>query len=136
MFIVDDTQVDPQQDRQFHQGLDESVYVEYFKPFRMGQYRHVLERAGISPGARLVDVGASYGWMVDVGLEMGLDAYGVEPSPMEYPDRLRARIACRTLEEESADAGGDYDVVTLWHVLEHLRDPFASLARRGEAACR
>jgi SAM-dependent methyltransferase len=123
VFIAREESVSPEQDRQFHQAVDERRYVGYFEPFRKDQYRQVLGRLDLATGQRLLDVGASYGWMVDVALELGLDGHGIEPSPMTYEPRLHGRIARRTLEEHAAQAAERYDVITIWHVLEHLRDP-------------
>jgi 2-polyprenyl-3-methyl-5-hydroxy-6-metoxy-1,4-benzoquinol methylase len=125
--VAHDDTVTESHDSQFHQGLDESEYVSYFEPFRKGQYRTVLAKLQTEPGLRLLDVGASYGWMLVVGAELGFDAFGLEPSPMHYGPELADRIAHSTLDEYAANASVHYDVVTIWHVLEHLRDPFAGL---------
>jgi SAM-dependent methyltransferase len=122
--IAQDEGASPDQDTQFHAGVDEARYVDYFEPFRKSQYRHVLSRLPIKRGDLLLDIGASYGWLVEVGIELGLDAYGLEPSPMDYDPLLADRIVCRTLHEHASCADRPYDLVTLWHVLEHLRDPF------------
>src|SRR4051794_9433644 len=131
VFVAEDRSVDAEQDRQFHQSLDETLYVEYFEPFRKKQYRDVLGRAGVQRGHSLLDVGASYGWMVDVGLQLGLDSYGIEPSPMDHDESLAGRIACQTLDEHAALATRRYDVITMWHVLEHLRDPVTAASKIG-----
>ena len=116
----------PGQDRRFYEGLDESRYVHYFEPFRKKQYREVLTRLAAAPGSTLLDVGASYGWMLDVGSEFGLDCYGVEPSPMCYEQPTATRIFGRTLDEHAAQTDETYTVVTLWHVMEHLPDPMGA----------
>jgi SAM-dependent methyltransferase len=111
---------------QFHKHLDEPSYVDYFEPLRKGQYRQVLERVGVPPGGSLLDVGASYGWMVEVGLELGLDSYGIEPSPLDYKPGLEGRIYTATLEEFANRAERQFSVVTAWHVMEHLDDPIGA----------
>jgi 2-polyprenyl-3-methyl-5-hydroxy-6-metoxy-1,4-benzoquinol methylase len=130
--IAADESVDPEQDRRFHETLDESTYVAYFEPFRKGQYRQTLERLGLPAGSTLLDVGASYGWLVEVATTLGFDAYGLEPSPMTYRQHLRDRIFEQTLEEHAAATQRRYDVVTLWHVLEHLRDPFEAVEQLSD----
>jgi 2-polyprenyl-3-methyl-5-hydroxy-6-metoxy-1,4-benzoquinol methylase len=109
-------------DRQFHQSL-ESRYVDYFKPFRMNQYREALSRLTPQTAGNLLDIGASFGWMMEVGSEFGFDCYGVEPSPMIYEPPLATRILRRTLAQYANETDHRYDVVTLWHVMEHLHDP-------------
>jgi 2-polyprenyl-3-methyl-5-hydroxy-6-metoxy-1,4-benzoquinol methylase len=122
-FMVQDTFVSAEQDRKFHEGIEERLFVQYFEPFRKGQYRQVLSRLGPAPGSRLLDVGASYGWMLEVGSDFGLDCYGVEPTPVHYEPPLSGRIVRRTLDDHAAQTGETYAIVTLWHVMEHLRDP-------------
>jgi SAM-dependent methyltransferase len=87
--------------------------------------------AGLAPPpARLLDAGAGRGRFVAGARAAGYEASGIEPSqrgasaaaasgvPVE-----RATIAAATVAAESLDA------VTLWHVLEHIDDPSAALAR-------
>jgi 2-polyprenyl-3-methyl-5-hydroxy-6-metoxy-1,4-benzoquinol methylase len=114
------------QDSQFHDSLDTDQYVDYFEPFRKGQYRRVLNDLTLARSSTLLDVGASFGWMVEVGLELGLDAYGLEPSPLDYGPPVAGRVREATLEDFAGFGHATYDVVTIWHVLEHLRDPFVA----------
>jgi 2-polyprenyl-3-methyl-5-hydroxy-6-metoxy-1,4-benzoquinol methylase len=115
------------QDAQFHEYLDEKSYIGYFEPLRKGHYRTVLGRLQPRRGARLLDVGASFGWMLAVGAEFDLECYGIEPSPMSYEPELAGRVTGTTLEAYAAQSPERFDIVTLWHVLEHIRDPFAAL---------
>jgi 2-polyprenyl-3-methyl-5-hydroxy-6-metoxy-1,4-benzoquinol methylase len=125
--LAHDETVSEAQDSQFHEALDEATYVSYFEPFRKGQYEHVLSKLHPPKGSKLLDVGASFGWMLNVGDELGLDCHGLEPSPMRYGPDLAGRITCATLDEYADQAKERFDLVTLWHVLEHLRDPFAAI---------
>ncbi len=65
--------------------------------------------------------------MLEVGAEFGLDCHGLEPSPMEYHPELESRITSATLQAYAARSSDQFRLVALWHVLEHLRDPFAAL---------
>jgi SAM-dependent methyltransferase len=113
-------------DSLFYSTIDESKYVSYFEPFRKGQYRQVLRTLDLPPNARHLDVGASYGWMVEVGLELGLDSYGLEPGAAKWKSAIAGRISRGSLEQYSRTAKKKFDVVTIWHVLEHLPDPLAA----------
>jgi SAM-dependent methyltransferase len=77
------------------------------------------------PPARLVDAGAGRGRFVAAALRAGYDAVGVEPS-------LRAVDPALPLLAAPLSPGlfepGSVDVVTLWHVLEHLPDPAGALS--------
>jgi len=111
---------------QFYATIDEEKYIAYFEPMRKAHYRYVLRKLDSTPGTSLLDVGASYGWMVEVALELGFDAYGIEPGAVEAEPSLRSRIQRTTLDDYSA-GGKQFDVVTIWHALEHFREPSGAL---------
>ena len=90
-----------------------------------GQPVRILRRAGVQPGARVLDVGAGRGRLVAALGEAGLDARGIEPSARSAAQAV-APVEQKTIEEHE-DAG--LDAVVLWHVLEHLDDPAAALRR-------
>ena len=89
-----------------------------------------LGRAGARPPGRLLDVGAGRGRFVAQARAAGWDADGIEPS-------LRGVQGARARGVELQQAGiedavvehGSLDVVSLWHVLEHLDEPGAALER-------
>ena len=75
--------------------------------------------------ARVIDAGCGRGRFVAAAAAAGFDAAGVEPSErgsigardMYGIELIRAEIETAPIET------GSCDVVTLWHVLEHVRDP-------------
>lgn len=86
----------------------------------IGEYR----QAG-----RILDVGCSAGIFLDTARESGWDTYGVEIS-QDTADVARSRglnVVTGTLADANFPTGF-FDVVTFWDVLEHLRDPVATLA--------
>jgi SAM-dependent methyltransferase len=123
--VAEDTPED--HDSLFYSTIDESRYISYFEPFRKGQYRHVLRMLGLPPNASHLDIGASYGWMVEVGLELGLDSYGLEPGAAKWKPEIAHRIFRGSLEQYSRTARKKFDVVTIWHVLEHLPEPLGAV---------
>ena len=95
--------------------------------------RHKLAwvRQGTPAGARLLDVGASFGYFVREAATC-FDAIGVEPSPPVVrwaADRLRAPVECGSIAEDRPDFHGRFDVITMFDVLEHVADPGAALRR-------
>jgi 2-polyprenyl-3-methyl-5-hydroxy-6-metoxy-1,4-benzoquinol methylase len=92
-------------------------------------------RAHLPRPGRALDVGCAGGFFLDVLLQEGWDALGLEPSA-EMARRVAARLGparvLRATLEEAELAPGTFDLVTLWDVLEHLRDPVAALVRVRE----
>jgi 2-polyprenyl-3-methyl-5-hydroxy-6-metoxy-1,4-benzoquinol methylase len=78
---------------------------------------------------RLLDVGCHVGVFLEVALARGWIAEGVEPSrwASSYARDRGLAVACGTLRECALPAE-QYDVVTLWDVIEHFCDPAAELA--------
>jgi 2-polyprenyl-3-methyl-5-hydroxy-6-metoxy-1,4-benzoquinol methylase len=89
-----------------------------------------LIRYEVSPPARLLDVGAGRGRFVAAARRAGYDATGIEPSRRgtEAAAQVGAPVL-RTGVEEADIEPGSVQVVSLWHVLEHLEDPAGVLDR-------
>ena len=94
----------------------------------VGQPARVLARAGLRPGARVLDIGAGRGRLVAELRRRGFDAEGIEPSARSAGAAAAAGVpVARRSIAEHQDSG--LDAVVLWHVLEHLDDPAAALER-------
>ena len=83
-----------------------------------------------SGSGRVLDVGCGFGGFVELMCERGWDAEGVDPSAavVDAASRRGRNVRLGTLEERSADHG-PYDAVTMFYVLEHLRDPKGALRK-------
>ena len=86
-----------------------------------------------SDGMCMLDLGAAYGYAVDEAGRLGWNAWGVEIShsvalraAKAIPGRI---VAADGLRLPFLDAS--FDLVTMWDVIEHLRDPHAAI---GEVA--
>ena len=80
-----------------------------------------------APG-RLLDVGCAAGYLLEVAQD-GWDVQGVELNPLcesSLPPSLRGRVAYTALDQAKLD--GQFDLITLFDVLEHSPDPRAELA--------
>ena len=77
-----------------------------------------LRRGGVLPPARVVDAGAGTGRLVAALTAAGYDAEGIDTAP-RGANVHRAHIL-------DYSAAGQ-DAVVMWHVLEHMRDPGATL---------
>jgi SAM-dependent methyltransferase len=84
-------------------------------------------RAGLQTGARVLDIGAGPGRLVEALNSSGFHAAGIEPSRRSV---ALAHQAGRAVEQrdlfEHSDSG--LDAAVMWHVLEHLDDPPTALA--------
>lgn len=86
-------------------------------------------RAHAPPGD-LLDVGAGTGFFVAAAAGCGYAASGVEPTDLHASHaREHLGVDVRTgYLEELTGAEPAYDVITMWHVLEHVPDPVALLS--------
>lgn len=79
-----------------------------------------------APGARLLDVGAGRGRFVAAARAAGYEAWGIEPAGRGAESRA---LLTQAGVQEADVAPGSVQVITMWHVLEHLQDPGLALAR-------
>jgi SAM-dependent methyltransferase len=101
-------------------GIDELIASRSFN----GRFNHVK----IVPGGRFLDVGCALGDMVAAMARLGMQAQGVEPSPIAA-EKARAgglEIHCGTLEDAKYD-DECFDCISMFHVLEHTPDPVGVL---------
>lgn len=130
---------DPQPDRD---SLEEHYQEEYYKEWLEKQMRKRIPMWKIrlkdllkyKAGGRLLDVGFGAGTFLNLAKDKGFDVCGTEIS--EYAcqyvrENFGIEVFKGTLEEASFPAS-HFDIVTLWHTLEHLPDPKAAL----KEACR
>lgn len=91
--------------------------------------RLALVRALGPPPAQLLDAGAGRGRFVLAAGRAGYDAVGIEPSQRgaQAAAELGVRVTRASIETARVDPAS-IDVVTLWHVLEHLDDPASALS--------
>ncbi|HVS28472.1 MAG TPA: class I SAM-dependent methyltransferase [Solirubrobacteraceae bacterium] len=89
-----------------------------------------LVARALPPPARLLDVGAGRGRFVSSARAAGYEAGGIEPSERGIRAAADAGVELTQATIGDADfAPGSLDVITLWHVLEHVEDPNPALER-------
>jgi 2-polyprenyl-3-methyl-5-hydroxy-6-metoxy-1,4-benzoquinol methylase len=101
--------------------------------------RHVLSRARLAHGARILDCGAAYGALMVAAKEEGFDPYGVELVPS-----AAARIAevfgsdklfCGPFEKSEFTGlpnRSAFDAIFMCDFIEHVRDPIAVLKKAAD----
>jgi 2-polyprenyl-3-methyl-5-hydroxy-6-metoxy-1,4-benzoquinol methylase len=112
-------------DEQYASGLYRD-YVEA-RPMKLIHFRRRLESLQplLRPG-RLLDIGCSCGYFLEIAAEHGYDVHGVEFSSTAISaaaDSVRARILQGTLEDMPRDQKGSFDVVSAFDLIEHIDQP-------------
>lgn len=78
---------------------------------------------------KILDIGSSWGYFLNKAEEYGWDTYGVEPSFIQAryaQEKFNLKIFIGKLKEVQFPSRY-FDVVTLWHVLEHFPYPLDEL---------
>lgn len=114
-----------------YEAVEDALYLEE-RDGRVLTFEHhlrPLERLTGKPNGRLLlDVGCYIGVFVEIAAKHGWDAWGVDPSRWAV-EQARARglqVVQGTLETGSLPVS-DFDMVTLWDVIEHVPNPRATL---------
>jgi 2-polyprenyl-3-methyl-5-hydroxy-6-metoxy-1,4-benzoquinol methylase len=117
-------------DRDYYEG---DVFADYFgeREARIASGHHrVRSIARLNPTGRLLDVGCAAGFFLVAASER-YEVTGVEVSAFAAR-YAREEFGLRVFTGELVDAPlqeGEFDVVTMWDVIEHLPDPRAALAQ-------
>ena len=110
-------------------------YAELDSSAQAHKWRIDLVRAHVSSG-RLVDVGASAGFFTHLAKTAGFEVTAIEMDP-RCCTHLREVVRVKVVESDdpvtALGALDRADVVTLWHVLEHVDEPAELLAAAAEA---
>jgi 2-polyprenyl-3-methyl-5-hydroxy-6-metoxy-1,4-benzoquinol methylase len=118
-----------------------SFYSEHYRLEYKGTYRpkakHVV-RAGLvaldrrqklahllNPGLRLLDIGSGGGEFAYLMQRSGLTVVGVEPNVgyAEYSAQTYGLTILKGFVQHQSLEADAFDLVTMWHVLEHTEDP-------------
>jgi 2-polyprenyl-3-methyl-5-hydroxy-6-metoxy-1,4-benzoquinol methylase len=114
-----------------YEAVKDPLYVEE-RAGRILTFEHHLQPmekfSGPANGRRLLDVGAYTGVFVDIASHHGWDAWGIEPSlwAVEQARLDGLQMMSGTLESSTLK-DSDFDVVTMWDVIEHVSNPMETL---------
>lgn len=84
----------------------------------------------IQPPGAILDIGSASGAFLRLMVDTGWEAYGVEPSSSQCEKARRVLGSEAVIQEcvlENAVLPGNFDVITLWDVLEHVTEPVVFL---------
>lgn len=117
-------------------AVEDETYVSERTGRELTFSRHLQaleEVVGPGHGRRLLDVGAYIGVFVEVALEAGWDACGVEPSAWAVREAEKQGLPVfKGTQQTLQTADGRFDVITMWDVIEHVADPAGELSRAYE----
>ena len=117
--------------RDYHKSLVIEPYIEYMEPLRVKQYKQEIENLSqMTSGKLLLDVGCAAGWFLKEVHETGFVTWGIEPqkklAAMAKKNSPKSNILVGNLDT-ILKYREKFDVVTLWSVFEHFKDPQKSL---------
>ena len=85
----------------------------------------------IVPQGRLLEIGCGRGYFLHLAKEAGYDVKGIEISPVAAlyaKNKYDIDVLTGDMEKDNP-LSTSFDVVTLWHVLEHFQNPAAVLSK-------
>jgi len=98
-------------------------YVQRAGKAALDRLAFIARHVNLAPGARSIDIGAGGGEFVYLAHRAGFAATGIEPN-LGYSEFARQaydiEVRTATLDEQ---ADGSADLVTMFHVLEHMAHP-------------
>ncbi len=114
-------------------AVEDDMYVAEQAARRRTFEKHLrtLERVvGPGNGRRILDVGAYIGIFVEVATAAGWRAVGVEPShwAVDLAQQQGLAVIQGTLDSPALQ-GQEFDVITMWDVIEHFDNPTAELEK-------
>lgn len=120
-------------DTYFTQSPDRYTF-DYLRDEKQLHYtaRHRLrDIERYAPKGKLLEIGCALGYLLDAARQAGWpEVYGLEPSEFASTyarEKLGLPVITGGLEEAQAALSRDFDVVAMYHVIEHLPDPLAQL---------
>lgn len=115
-------------------GIDEEKYFRSVMTTRLRSYSGLLERVKRHvPSGNWLDVGCSYGWLLQYVSAQGYQGEGIEPSAAAASWAVKQGTCVRTGLFPAALARGEqFDVISYMDVLEHFEDPREALEATRE----
>lgn len=114
-------------------AVEDATYLQEREGRELTFQKHLqaLEKhTGPADGRSLLDIGAYIGVFVETAAAVGWDAWGVEPSEWAAAEaQKRGLNVIQGTQDAPEIAGRQFDVITLWDVIEHVDDPAAELTK-------
>ena len=116
-----------------YEAVEDATYVAARQGRELTFKRHLdaLEKKiGAANGRFLLDVGAYIGVFVEIASASGWNALGVEPSEWAAAEAQAQGINVIYGTQDAPQLQEQqFDVITMWDVIEHVNDPSAEMAK-------
>jgi SAM-dependent methyltransferase len=99
----------------------------FVTPLRMSRKHAFIRRLTGGKAGKSLDYGSGRGDFLRTMKAAGWTAIGVEPDARGREYAASQGLDARDLDAVAQFRDGSFDLVTLWHVLEHVHDPVAVL---------
>ncbi len=88
------------------------------------------KHTGPADGRSLLDIGAYIGVFVETAVAAGWNAWGVEPSEWAAAEAQKQGLNVIMGTQDAPELHGrQFDVITMWDVIEHVDNPSGEIAR-------
>jgi SAM-dependent methyltransferase len=123
--------------REEHEAVETSAYTHNYAGYRPDPFfvatatslaRSELARR-VPPPARVLDVGCGAGDFMAVAQGLGYEVEGIDISPASAEICRSRGLDARAGNFLTEHFSGKFDLITMWDVVEHLRDPGSFLDR-------
>ena len=107
--------------------------IKFIKEKLISHYKLIAEKQNPLEKLNILDIGCGAGFFLNIANERGWNCHGMEILP-EYIKYAQENFALKQIRLESLDGSLSYDantfdVITLWDLIEHLRNPLNSLQK-------
>jgi SAM-dependent methyltransferase len=116
-------------ERKFNAPMEHAIRL-----LTVGRARRILHGLARNPGStdadappRVLDIGCGRGLLLRAFRELGCECHGLERDDFPSVDSGTGIHLHRGPLDDAGFSPGYFDVIVLWHVLEHLDDPFRVL---------
>jgi 2-polyprenyl-3-methyl-5-hydroxy-6-metoxy-1,4-benzoquinol methylase len=117
--------------RQLYQGSEDPIQKDLAVQYKRAEAALSFVRSRVEGVSRHLDIGSSAGlFLQSFQKAYGCQVYGVEPGTAyrEYARKQGLAVAA-SLEELAVQGQGDFDLISMMHVLEHIPDPVIYLSQ-------
>lgn len=99
---------------------------------RVAEIQAILSDLGPRDHVKFLELGSSYGIVLEAGESLGWDVCGVEINKTlaDYcREAMGLKVISQSIEKAVALLPHDFDAIALYHIIEHVRDPVALVSQ-------